>query len=104
MTNRGKGQRTILDRPPTAGSHPAMQVGTVNIHPLGVAVAALNFVVGLISASACIYGVWFILSDWSHITFTRSVVLFFCVWLGSMALAMIAFRIRLWKQLLFRRP
>jgi membrane protease YdiL (CAAX protease family) len=81
-----------------------MRIGTVDIHPLGIVVAILNFIAGLIAIWAGAYGIWFVLSDWSHITFTRCVVLFFCIWLGALALAMTVHRIRLWRRVLFPRP
>jgi hypothetical protein len=79
-----------------------MQIAGLSIHPLRIVFPVLNFVSGLISVAACVYGVWFVLSDWSHTTFTRFVVLFFCIWLGSMAIAMTVFRINLWRRVLFR--
>ncbi|MFI4965010.1 MAG: hypothetical protein ACHP9T_06545 [Caulobacterales bacterium] len=80
-----------------------MKVGTISIHPLGIVIAILNFVAGLMAVAVCIYGMWFIISDWSHITFTRFVVLFFCIWLGALAVATTVYRIGLWRRVFFPR-
>jgi hypothetical protein len=80
-----------------------VKIGATSIHPLGFFFGILNLVVGLISLTGCACGLWVILSDWSHITFTRCVVLFFCVWLGALSAAMTVHRVRVWKRVLASR-
>jgi hypothetical protein len=80
-----------------------MKFGTASIHPLRIVIAALNFVVGLIAVAPCAYGLWFILSDLPQITFTRVVVLIFCIWLGGLSVAMTIHRISVWRRVLFPR-
>jgi hypothetical protein len=81
-----------------------VKVGAIDIPPFRIAIAILDFVVFLLALSICVYGVWFILSDWSHIAFTRCVVLLACIWFGALMLAVIADKIRIWRRVLFSHP
>jgi hypothetical protein len=81
-----------------------MNIGTTSVHPSRIVFAILNSVAGLISVAACSYGLWFILSDLSHITFTRCIVLLFCIYLGALSVATTIHRIRVWRRILVTCP
>ena len=81
-----------------------MKIGTSSIHPVWLAVAVFNFAVGFMVLSICAYGFWFVLSDLSHVTFTRGVVLVFCFYLGGLSVATTISRVRMWRRILFPQP
>ena len=80
-----------------------MKLGPISVSPWWFAVAILNLVVSLLVVAICAYWVWFILSDWSHITFTRRVVMLFCFFFGGSTFELRVRHALLWKRIISQR-
>jgi hypothetical protein len=80
-----------------------MKLGQISVSPWWFAVAILNLIVSLFVVAMCAYWLWFILSDWPHITFTRCVAMLFCFFFGGLQLELRFRQALQWRRVLFPR-